>query len=146
MGLRLPEFIDNWHMKMVTLSALRASGFETTTFHLVDQCLNQPRHLLPPLLSELFLVLTCAFLKHLYVSKTAVIISTATLPISNVPALISKSCTGRISKAYAYLNQLHVSPKRVSKTSDPIVDKCKYLYVVALMFRSRTEFFLSSTS
>lgn len=66
--------------------------------------------------------------------------------ISNVPAPICKSCTVRISKAYAYLKQLYVSLKRVSKTSDPIVGKRKYLHVVALMFSSRRELSLSSVS
>ena len=171
-GLGLPEFIDNWHMKVVTLSALRTrrhqvsfllegdttlrkkkkkfpitpSEFEPPTFHLVAQCLDQPRHRVPLLLSELLLVLTCVFLKDLYVSKTAVLISTASLPISNVPSPICKSCRAGISKIYVYLKQLHVSLKRVSKTSDPILGKCKSLHVVALMFSSRKEFFLSSAS
>ena len=74
------------------------------------------------------------------------LISAALVPISNVLAPICKLRTVRISKLYAYLKQLHVSLKRVSKTSDPIVGKCKYLHVVALMFSSRTEFLLSSDS
>jgi hypothetical protein len=120
------------------------SGFETTTFQLVSQYLSQQHHCVPLLLSELILVLTCIFLKHLYVLKTPVLISTAFVHISNVLATICKSCMVRISKAYAYLKQLHVSLKRVSKTSDPRQMQVSPCCRFNVQLTDRTEYFLSS--